>query len=104
MIALTLIGISMIACSNESQTNHTPNVISVEKKAAQHLLFYSGIIQPIKSVIVTSPADGVVIEMPFQYGDLAKSGQLLFTLSSTKFLADYRSALTQFIKAKNGIC
>jgi multidrug efflux pump subunit AcrA (membrane-fusion protein) len=39
--------------------------------------------------------------MPLQYGEEIKKGQLLFVMSSTKFLTDYKSALMQYIKTKS---
>ncbi len=75
--------------------------MTVTAKAFSNTLFYSGTIQPLKTVVIPSPVDGVVIEMPFQYGESVKAGQLLFMISSTKFLADYKAALMQYIKAKS---
>ncbi|OGT41660.1 MAG: hypothetical protein A3F42_08630 [Gammaproteobacteria bacterium RIFCSPHIGHO2_12_FULL_37_34] len=88
------------ACSSEDiKKNQT--IIPTESKIVHHTLFYSGIIQPLKTIVIPSPADGVVLDMPFQYGEVVQSGRLLFTLSSTKFLTDYKAALTQYVKAKN---
>jgi multidrug efflux pump subunit AcrA (membrane-fusion protein) len=39
--------------------------------------------------------------MPFQYGQTIQSGQLLFLLSSAKFLTDYKSSLMAYLKAKS---
>ena len=88
------------ACSSEDiKKNQT--IIPTESKIVHHTLFYSGIIQPLKTIVIPSPADGVVLDMLFQYGEVVQSGRLLFTLSSTKFLTDYKAALTQYVKAKN---
>ena len=87
------------ACSDEKKPNeHTLTVVS---RPNHNALFYTGTIQPLKSTVVTSPADGTVIEMAFQYGEVVQKGQLLFILSSSKFLLDYKSALMQYIKAKS---
>jgi multidrug efflux pump subunit AcrA (membrane-fusion protein) len=51
--------------------------------------------------VVASHADGVIVEMAFQYGEFVKEGRILFKISSTKFLSDYKSALLQYVKAKN---
>lgn len=89
----------LFACSNESPVKG--KVITLQSKPVLNTLFYSGIIQPLQTLVVTSPADGVVLTMPFQYGEMVKAGQLLFTLSSTKFSSDYKAALMAYIKAKN---
>lgn len=92
--------LSLQACSNEkkSSVNHVDTVVA---RSFSNTLYYSGTIQPLKTLVIPSPADGVVVDRPFQYGDTVKAGQLLFMLSSEKFLADYKSALMQYIKAKN---
>lgn len=64
-------------------------------------LFYSGLVQPLKTRVIMSPADGVVQEMLVHYGDHVKAGELLFTVSSEKFQTDYKTALMQYVKAKN---
>ena len=97
---LLIIFLFLQACSSgDSKENQT--VITAESKAVHNTLFYSGVIQPLTILVISSPADGVVIDMPFQYGEVVQSGRLLFTLSSTKFLTDYKAALTQYVKAKN---
>lgn len=98
-IALVL-GLSLAGCSRQSNSSSN-HVITIESKAYANTLFYSGTIQPFKTLVVTTPADGAVTEMPFQYGESVNSGQLLFMISSAKFLTDYKAALMAYIKAKS---
>lgn len=100
MMILILCLLTISACSRES-TSSKPRVITISSQVLTNTLFYTGIVQPIKTTVVTSPADGVIIDMPFQYGEKIKEGDLLFVISSTKFLTDYKSALMQYIKAKS---
>jgi HlyD family secretion protein len=88
------------ACRHEPKIpgNH---IVVVDSHAYVNNLFYSGIVQPLKTHIITSPASGTVIEMPIQYGETVKGGQLLFVLSSAKFIADYKSALIEYLRAKS---
>lgn len=99
MILLLLI-LSLSACSREPalKNNH---IVTVESNSFANTLFYSGTIQPLKTLVVPSPVDGVVVDMPFQYGEEVKAGQLLYVITSAKFLTDYKSALMQYIKAKS---
>lgn len=76
-------------------------MITVSEKNFSTSLFFTGTIQPLKSIVVTSPAEGVISEMAFHYGDGVKPGQLLFMIASEKFKTDYQNALMQYIKAKN---
>lgn len=76
-------------------------LITVAPQSTTNTLFFSGTIQPLSTTVITSPVDGVVIDMPFQYGGKVKAGDILFTFSSPKFLQDYKAALMQYVKAKS---
>ncbi len=87
-------------CSNEPKLENS-HFETVESRSESNTLYYSGSIQPLRSLVITSPVDGVVVEMPLQYGESVDPGKLVFMLSSPKFLTDYKSALMQYIKAKS---
>lgn len=76
------------------------NIIAVASKPIQTRYYYTGMIQPLKTVVVTSPAEGVIEDMAFHYGDQVSAKQPLFTIYSDKFQTDYKNALMQYIKAK----
>lgn len=97
---IIIFALTLQACSREPKLV-TEQVIKIESKPFSNTLYYSGMVRPLKTQVITSPADGVVMEMPFQYGEAIKKGQLLFTISSAKFLSDYKAALMQYIKTKN---
>ncbi|MHB1947534.1 MAG: efflux RND transporter periplasmic adaptor subunit [Gammaproteobacteria bacterium] len=103
--AVTIIGFItfLAACgsSDKSKRAGKQEIVTLESQPLATTLYYSGIIQPLKTVVVTSPADGVVQEMLFHYGDQIKEGEKLFTISSEKFQTDYKTALMAYIKAKN---
>lgn len=92
--------VGLLGSCSESRKNNQ-HVISVESHASSNSLFYSGIISPLKTMVVPSPVDGVIVDMPFQYGQEIKADQLLFQISSAKFISDYKMALMQYIKAKS---
>ena len=96
-----IIAYCMHSCGGAPTISKGEHLVTVEARAPGNNLFYAGTIQPIKTVVVPSPADGVVVDMPFQYGEPVKAGQLLYMLSSTKFLSDYKTALLQYVKAKS---
>lgn len=97
---ITLCFILLISCSKEPNLK-SKHLLTVESRISTNSLLYSGIIQPITTLVIPCPVDGAVVDMPFQYGEPVKSGQLLFVISSTKFLSDYKNALMQYLKAKN---
>ncbi|RDI46592.1 efflux RND transporter periplasmic adaptor subunit [Aquicella lusitana] len=99
LIVLTVLCL-LSACSREPKVEGG-RVVTIEARSFANTLYYSGTIQPLKTLVVPCPTDGVVVDMPFQYGEKVKPGQLLFLISSSKFLSDYKSALMQYIKAKS---
>lgn len=100
MIATAMLFTLLLACSHEQKTSGG-RVVTVELQKPVSSLYYSGTVQPLKTQVVPCPADGVVVEMPVQYGEDVHAGQLLFMLSSAKFMTDYKSALTSYVKAKS---
>lgn len=97
---MSLILFAVVACSRNSSAKKE-EIITVESRALSSSLFYSGIIQPYKTHVITSPADGAIIDILFQYGETVKKSDLLFKISSAKFLTDYKTALMAYIKAKS---
>jgi HlyD family secretion protein len=100
LIVVLMLVISLTACSRKPSIKNG-HLLTLESHSCANTLFYSGSILPLQSLVVTSQTDGVVIEMPIQYGDTVKPGQLIFMISSGKFLSDYKAALMQYMKAKN---
>lgn len=100
LIKLVICCLLLSSCSREPKIKDGHLEI-VKPESLSSTLYFSGSIQPLHSVVVPSPVEGVVIDMPLQYGDVVEPGKLLFMLSSAKFLTDYKSALMQYIKAKS---
>ncbi len=103
LIILFLTVMAMVSCgeNDKSSTTRKNQIITLVAKPFSTKLFFSGIVQPLKTVVITSPADGVIQEMQFHYGDNVASGKQLFTISSEKFQTEYKNTLMQYIKAKN---
>ncbi len=97
MLLYLICGIN--ACSHDTSTKNN-STITVESKPLVSRYYYTGVIQPLKTVVVTSPAEGVIEDMAFHYGDQVNAKQGLFTIYSDKFQTDYKTALMQYIKAK----
>lgn len=97
---INVVFLSLLACSSEEGKNKT-RLATAKLSAHSTVLYYSGTIKPLKTIVVPSPAEGVIVEMPFQYGEQVKQDQLLFEVSSAKFLTDYKAALMQYVKAKS---
>lgn len=102
LLSIIFVLLMLNACgSNDNSSTGKDRVLTVESNVLSTSLFFSGTIQPLKTNVVTSPAEGVIDDMAFHYGDDVKPNQLLFVISSEKFKTDYKNALMQYIKAKN---
>ncbi len=99
IIFIIILMILLYTCHHH-KTPSQNQVITVSKTPNTSVLYYSGIIQPLKIHVITSPTDGVINEMSFHFGDEVTPGQPLFLISSDKFQADYKAALMEYIKAK----
>lgn len=100
VIILFIIVLIVRHCSS-AYIKTSPQLVTVKAESITNPLYYSGQIQSGKNQVIPSPVDGVVVDTLFQYGQVVKQGQLLFLISSTKFLSDYKTALMQYVKAKN---
>lgn len=97
MIAIVVL---LQGCSNEPKVENG-HLQEIKAQSSASTLYYTGNVKPLRSLVVTSPVDGVVVGMPTEYGQDVDSGNMIFTISSAKFLSDYKTALMQYIKAKN---
>ncbi len=100
LIVFFFIGV-LLACSHHEKKSTQMNIVTVTSDTVSTPLYYAGIIQPLKSMVITSPSEGVIEDTYFHYGDFVKKGQLLFSINSEKFQTDYKAALMQYIKSKN---
>lgn len=92
--------IMLASCGQSNDEKSSTHVVVVKNETLQNRLFYAGTIQPLKTIVITSPVEGVIDDMSFRFGEEIKTNQPMFVISSDKFLADYKSALMQYIKAK----
>lgn len=100
IVMIVIIIFSLAACGEKNKVAPKTQVITVSSQPVSTSLFFTGIIQPLKTIVVTSPSDGVIDGVSFHYGDAVNVNQLLFTITSGKFQSDYKSALVTYIKAK----
>lgn len=95
-----LLILSLYTCVHRHQSNKAQQTTQVKAEPVNAVLYYSGIIAPLKTIVITSPTEGVINDMSFNFGDAVKQGDSLFLISSDKFQADYKLALMQYIKTK----
>ena len=99
LIVVLNICVVLVACSHAGKEKKQETMV-VEPHSLTTTLYYSGVLQPLTTHVITSPTDGVVDNMTFHYGDSVTSNQVLFSIVSEQFQTNYKTALTQYIKAK----
>ena len=94
MITVILFILSLQACSREPKLKDS-HLVTVAPASLANTFYYTGTVQPLRTLVIPSPAEGVIVEMPFQYGETIQPGKLLFLISSAKFVTDYKTALLE---------
>src|SRR3989338_10234715 len=94
---IPLLFLLFTGCSSHNQQQ----IYTVTAHTISHALTYKGTIAPLQIVDVQSPADGSVQKVFFNPGALVQKNQLLLTLYSPKYVADYQSAMLSYLKAKS---
>ena len=90
------------ACKKTTDTTTgKQQIITVKLQQASTHLYYVGTINPLQVHAVTSPVDGTIETINFQYGHQVVKNQVLVKISSLKLEKDYRTAITSFLKSKN---
>lgn len=100
-IIFLLITLSSLVACHKPKAQEETSVISVSTRKMTNVFYYTGTIRPLKTVVLAAPVEGTVIDMPVQYGEPVKQGQLVFVLSSSKFTSEYKNGLLGYIKSKN---
>ncbi|PIQ43859.1 MAG: hypothetical protein COV52_01245 [Gammaproteobacteria bacterium CG11_big_fil_rev_8_21_14_0_20_46_22] len=93
------------ACrDNDSSTQKIQQQTLVVKPTPTHnTLYFSGNLLPYKINNITSPLDGTIEAMHFDYGQIVKKDETLVLINSSKAHQDFESALTEYLKAKQDL-
>lgn len=99
---LLLTSLAIAACGGQPQnrSEHT-NAYEVKSQAFHKTLHFTGSIQPLHEMTLTSPMDAVVESMNFHYGQMVHKGDVIMTLDSTDLQKQYNDTLTDYLKAKD---
>ena len=94
----------LVSCQDNSQTKKGAKkvtIITAKKQAIIKDLYFSGVLEPIKTIPVLSPVQGRVVKLHFKYGQHINKNQHLVKLSSTQLATDYRKAIQNYLQKKN---
>lgn len=105
IVVLCGLSLGLLACqrtqhSDSASAQNSQTATAALQSSVTHL-YYSGTLQPLRSVTVTSPVDGVIEQIAFHAGDRVKQGQLLLLIHSDKSQQDYAQAITNYLKDKD---
>ncbi len=100
IVILFLINISANNFAAADVKAEPTKTIIVQTKAFSTVLYFNGIIKPLKITNVVAPADASIVKMSFEFGQKVTKGQALVELNSSKLEQDYDSALTSYLKSK----
>lgn len=110
MIMVLVITLGFVGCSKETgsgsnksvkaEDKNAPQTITIGPETSKTALYYQGYVQPITLYNVTSPVDGVVESLSFEYGRHVNKGQLLLTIASKELIKNYQTALSSYLTAK----
>lgn len=84
----------------KAATNAEQPIFVAKKQTPITQLFYNATIAPIRSKPIFSPIDARVNEVSFKYGEAVKENDILFALSSSDLVDDYRKTVTNYLQNK----
>lgn len=103
-LLVSVITCTLTACGKSHQAAHPKTQLitfEVKSSSLQKPLHFTGTIQPLKESTLTSPADGVLENIHFHYGQFVRKGQPVYTLNSQELQKQYNDTLTEYLKAKD---
>lgn len=77
----------------------TPHLYTIKQGTVTRTLYYTGTIEPIRNVPVTSPTQGVIDKINFIYGQVVKKNEVLMHVESQKILNNLRDARVAYLKS-----
>lgn len=91
----------LVGCHDKhSKTQTRSHVVVAKQEIPTKHLYFSGTIQPLKTVSVFSPVDGRIQALSYVYGQNIKKGSQLVVINSLKLIEDFRQAVTSYLSKK----
>lgn len=93
----------LVACDRTETKQHksAEKIIVVTQQKNVTTLYYSGTLQPIRTIPVLSRVDGVVGKMNIKYGEYVEKGQILIYINSSRIADDFHKAVTDYLEKKD---
>ncbi|MDF1759347.1 MAG: HlyD family efflux transporter periplasmic adaptor subunit [Coxiellaceae bacterium] len=87
----------------ETKQKYKQRIVVAKKLPSSTHLYYNGTIAPIKTIAATSPADGRVAKVFFDYGGRIEKGQELLSIDSQDLSDKFRTAISDFLTTKEAL-
>ncbi len=101
LFALFFIMAGLTGCDKkETKQHYKQRIVVAAKKPSSTHLYYNGTIAPIKMLSVTSPADGRIARIHFEYGGKIDKGQEIVSIDSQDLSEKFRTAISDYLTTK----
>lgn len=99
-IFLLLSFTGVATCKEKSKSISKQTIIIAKMATPVQKLYFSGTLEPLKTLPIVSPVAGNIVFMHFAYGQRIQEKQLLFVLSSSELADNYRKAIMDYLQKK----
>ncbi|MFY7698402.1 MAG: efflux RND transporter periplasmic adaptor subunit [Legionella sp.] len=102
MMMLFIICITLVGCHHKkTDTKSNLKSYTVQPIKIHKRLTFTGLVQPLSESTITSPVNAFIEASHCQYGQLIKTGDVVFTLNSTELQKQYNDILTDYLRSKD---
>lgn len=103
ILGLVVLGVFLFmrghGTTEKNATKRSSEIIDVKIKHVSTPLYFNGKIEPLQIFNVTSPVEGVINEIFFNYGEHISVDQKLFSISAEKLEKEYVDSVSSYLKA-----
>lgn len=104
ILSLLIFLLILVGCDDHgnavSPKKNNASIITVVKKNPVKHLYFRGILNPIKNILVLSPVDGNILATHFFYGEEVRKNDMLVTIDATELSGTYRNDLSDYLQKK----
>lgn len=100
ILLLLPVFVVMSSCEAKSKSAKKTHIIVAKLETPVQQLYFTGTLNPIKTLPVVSPVAGNIVSMNFTYGERIQNNQLLFVISSSALAESYRKAINDYLQKK----
>ncbi len=100
-ILTSVMALLLSSCGGQPQGATRANSYVMKQQAFHKTLHFTGSVQPLHEMTLSSSMEAVVDTMNFHYGQMVRQGDVVLVLNSTDLQKQYNETLTDYLKAKD---